>query len=149
MKTTILSLSLLTITFFFVNTNSFAQKKEKDKILVNRIYTVDFTETSSKKPGKPVSDEISFKSDKLNSKFMTTEHKFPAAAYTVSVDSSVSPKTITFQSESKSPDGETLKYDGTITDDAIEGTAEVTSKKGKTTHSYTFSGSQKVKPGKK
>src|ERR1051326_1961689 len=63
MKTKILIFCLL------VSSSLFAQKKEKDKVLVNKTYTVEFTETGAKKP-KPVSDEISFKSNKLNSKFM-------------------------------------------------------------------------------
>lgn len=151
MKTKILLLAALVFAGFtsFAQKKETAPKKEKDKVLVNKIYTVDFTETGTKKPGKPVSDEISFKSDKLNSKFMTTENKFPAAAYTVSVDSSSSPKTITFSSDIKNSDGEELKWDGTITDDAIEGTAVITSKKGKTKAEYSFSGNLKEKPGKK
>lgn len=148
MKTTILSLSVLTIAFFAVRENAFAQKKEKDKFLVNKIYTVDLTETGGKKTPKPESDEITFKNDKLNSKFMSAENKFSAAAYTVTVDSTASPKTITFQSLGKNPDGEELKWDGTVTDDNIEGTA-VISKKGKTKKEYSFTGTLKEKPGKK
>lgn len=156
MKTKIVILAALT----FLSFSSFAQnkeaapkkeatpKKEKDKVLVNKVFTVDFNETSAKKPGKPVSDEISFKGEKLNSKFMTTENKFPASVYTVSVDSSASPKTITFSSEGKNPDGNEIKWDGTVTDDAIEGTAVITTKKGKTIE-YSFSGTMKEKPGKK
>lgn len=131
-----------------VSINLFAQKKEKDKVLANKIYTIELTETGGKKAGKPVSDEISFKGDKLNSKFMASENKFPASAYTVSVDSASNPKTITFQSDSKNPDGEELKLNGTITDDAIEGTA-VVSKKGKTKKEYSFSGDLKAKQQKK
>jgi len=150
MKTKILILAAVV----FAGLNSFAQKKEaapkkeKDKVLVNKVFTVDFTETNAKKAGKPTSDEVSFKGDKLNSKFMTTENKFPASAYTVSVDSSSSTKTITFSSDGKNPDGETIKWDGTITDGAIEGTAVITTKKGKTIE-YSFSGNLKEKPSKK
>ena len=141
MKTKILIFCLL------VSSSLFAQKKEKDKVLVNKTYTVEFTETGAKKP-KPVSDEISFKSNKLNSKFMMTEHHFQASDYTVSVDSTAEPKTITFSSNASNPDKETLKWDGTITDDAIEGTATITTKKGKEIQ-YSFSGNLKEKPGKK
>jgi archaellum component FlaF (FlaF/FlaG flagellin family) len=148
MKTTILSLSVLMIAFFSVNENAFAQKKEKDKVLANKVYTIDLTETGGKKTPKPESDEISFKSDKLNSKYMTTEYKFPAAAYTVTVDSSSAAKEITFSSLGKNQDDEEIKWDGTVTDDAIEGTA-VISKKGKTKKEYSFTGTLKEKPGKK
>jgi hypothetical protein len=147
MKTTILSLSALLVALFADNANMFAQKKEKDKILANKVYAIELTETGGKKAGKPQADEISFKGDKLSSKFMTQEYKFPPSPYTVSVDSSSSPHTITFQSESKSSD-EVLKWDGTITGDAIEGTA-VISKKEKTKKEYSFSGNLKAKGGKK
>ena len=80
---------------------------------------------------------------------MMAENKLPAGPYTVTVDSSASPKTITFQSESKNGDDEVLKWDGTITDEAIEGTAIITNKKGKTVHDYSFTGTLKAKPGKK
>jgi archaellum component FlaF (FlaF/FlaG flagellin family) len=148
MKKLILPSFVVAIAFFAVNTKVFAQKKEKDKVLANKIYTIELTETGGKKHAKPESDEISFKGEKLNSKFMTSEYKIPAAPYTVSVDSSATPKTITFQSESKGQDGEELKWDGTITDEAIEGTA-VISKKGKTKKDYSFTGSLKGKPSKK
>ena len=145
MKTTILTFTLLFATVF--STTVFAQKKEKDKVLANKTYMVDFTETNAKKP-KPISDEISFKGEKLNSKFMSQEQHFPAAAYTVSVDSSSSTKTITFESASKNPAKEEVKWQGEISDDAIEGTATITTKKGKEIQ-YTFSGNLKPKPGKK
>ena len=148
MKKFILPCVVLTIVLLSFITNANAQKKEKDKVLANKVYTIEFTDKGAKKP-KPIADEISFKSEKLNSKFMTTENKLPAGPYTVSVESSASPKTITFQSESKNVDGEELKWDGTITDEAIEGTAVVTNKKGKTVHDYSFTGTLKAKPGKK
>jgi|ERR1051325_2137917 hypothetical protein len=138
---------LLIIALFASSITLFAQKKEKDKVLANKTYTVEFTETGAKKP-KPVSDEISFKSNKLNSKFMMTEHHFQASDYTVSVDSTSDPKTITFSSNAANPDKETLKWDGTITEDAIEGTATITTKKGKEVQ-YSFTGNLKEKPGKK
>lgn len=147
MKTTILSLSVLTAVVFAFSTVTFAQKKEKDKVLAYKTYTVEMTETTAKKAGKIEADEISFKNEKLNSKFMISQNHFPAATYTVSVDSSSGSKDISFQSEGKSPDGEEIKWEGTVTDDAIEGTA-VISKKGKTKKAYSFSGNLKVKPGK-
>lgn len=154
MKTSILSLSVLTIAFF-VSFNSFAQKKEaapkkqKDKVLVNKTFNVNFSETGAKTPAN-VSDEISFKSGKLNSKFMTTQLHFPAGEYTiVSVDSTEKYVEITFSSESQNPEGETVKVDGNVTDDAIEGSAVITSKKGKKVGEYTFSGNEKEKKGAK
>ena len=52
MKTKILILCMLT-----ASSTIFAQKKEKDKVLSNKTYIVDFTETNAKKP-KPVSDDL-------------------------------------------------------------------------------------------
>ena len=125
-----------------------AQKKQKDKVLNNKIYVVEFTETTAKKP-KPVEDEISFKVEKLSSKFINLEKKLPPGPYLVEVDSSASPKAIHFTSESKSQDGEVVKWEGTIVEEAIEGTAVITNKKGKTTAEYSFIGNIKPKPGKK
>ena len=129
------------------STQTFAQKKEKDKVLANKTYTVEITETSAKKP-KTVNDEISFKSEKLNSKFMASEHHFQPGPYVVAVDSTSDPKTISFVSEAKNPDSATIKWEGTSADETIEGTATITTKKGKETQ-YSFTGSLKAKPGKK
>ncbi len=148
MKTKKLFQLLVVFTFFLASANLFGQKKEKDKVLVNKTYTVEITETSAKKP-KVINDEISFKAEKLNSKFMTAENAIPAALYTVSVDSTSDPKAITFQSEGKTADGLVVKWDGTVTGEAIDGTAVITNKKGKTVHEYSFTGTLKAKPGKK
>jgi len=154
MKTSVLSLAALTF-LFFISINSFAQKKEaapkkqKDKVLVNRTYTIGITQTGTKSPKQEI-DEISFKSGKLNSKFMTTQLHFPAGDYTVvSVDSTQKYVEVTFTSETQNPNGETLKWEGTITDDVIEGKMAVTAKKGKTTGEYIFSGNEQVKKGAK
>ena len=151
MKTKILFLSILVL----IVSVSFAQKKEKepkkekDKVLVNKAYSVYFNETGTKKTGKPVEDEIGFKGGKLNSKFITTELHFPAPAYTVTVDSSASPVEISFESSIKNTDEDEIKIEGTVTDGSIEGTAVVTSKKGKIKNQYAFSGDQKEKGPKK
>lgn len=151
MKTKILFLAMLV----FAGLSSFAQKKEaapkkqKDRVLANKTYTVEISETGTKKPTQE-NDEISFKSGKLNSKVMTTKYHFPAGDYSiVSVDSTEKYVEITFSSDSKNPDGETLKWDGNVTDDAIEGKIVITSAKGKTTHEFSFSGNEKEKKGAK
>lgn len=148
MKTTAFYLSILAITFFSVNTGVLAQKKAKDKVLVNKVFIVEMAETTGKKVGKKAADEISFKSEKLNSKFMTKETGFPAALYTVSdVDSSTTPPTITFISEGEL-NGENIKWQGTVTGNDIEGTA-IISKKGKTKKEYAYTGAIKEKKGAK
>ena len=150
MKSAFLSLPLLAAMLFLSTEHTFsqAQKKAKDKVLVNKIYTVEFAETTGKKVGEKYNDEISFKSEKLNSKFMTTTNHFPAASYTVEVDSSSTPHTITFTSESKNTDGEDIKWEGTIAGDEVDGTA-IISKKGKVKREYAYAGILKVKGAKK
>jgi hypothetical protein len=116
--------------------------------LANKTYSVEITANNVKK-AKTEADEISFKMEKLTSKFISLNHKIPAAPYTVEVDSTASPIAITFTSESTNPDGDIVKWEGTITGEDIEGTAFITNKKGKTTHDYSFTGALKGKPGKK
>lgn len=148
MKTTISLFSVLTLVFFLSIGNTFAQKpkKVKDKLLAGKTFTVEITETTGKKVGKTATDEISFKSEKLNSKFMTAENHFPASLYTATVDSTGEVKEITFESVETNQDGEELKWEGTVTDLDIEGTA-VISKKGKTKKEYSFTGTLKEKKG--
>lgn len=151
MKSTLLSLSLLAAALLFTSENSFAQKekKVKDKVLANKVFTVEMAETTGKKVGKKENDEISFKSDKLTSKFMTTTEKFPAAAYiVVEVDTTSKPSTVTFMSEGKDAEGQDIKWEGTISGDDIEGTATV-SKKGKVKREFAYTGALKVKGKKK
>lgn len=151
MKITFLSFAALVFAVFAFDQSSFAQgskKAPKDKVLTGRIYTIEMSETTGKKVGKTKSDEIAFKSEKLNSKFMTSENHFPAALYTVTVDSSSTPPAISFVSEGKNSDGEDIKWEGTITGDDIEGSALIT-KKGKTKKEYSYTGSIKTKGAKK
>lgn len=83
---------VLTFALISSDTALFAQKKVKDKVLVNKVYVVELTETTGKKVGKMVTEELSFKGEKLNSKTMTSVNHFPAAPYVVvSVDSSATP----------------------------------------------------------
>ena len=143
----------LAIIFLFVLSNAAnAQKAAKtppDKLLPRKIFTIELTEKKGKKSGKPESDEISFMSDKFTSKLLK-EDKFMAAPYTATVDSSdAAAKTITFAAEAKNGDDETVKWEGTVTGEEIEGTAVITNKKGKVKKEYTFSGSLKGKKKKK
>ena len=134
--------ALVTLCFVFLSSTSFSQVV-KDKLLEGKIYTVELSIKDAKKP-KPEADELSFKSGKFNSKFMKTENKFTAAAYAVTVDSSSSEKMISFDCESKNPDGEILHWVGTINGEAIEGSATL-SKKEKVKKEYVFSGTLKTK----
>lgn len=147
MKTAVLSLATLTFSLFVFNANVSAQSKTKapkDKILAGKVFTVEMTETTNKKVGKTETDEISFKSEKLNSKFMTGKNHFPATAYTVSVDSSTTPPIFTFKCEGQDADGQDIEWEGTVSGDDIEGTAIIV-KKGKTKMEYAYRGTAKTK----
>lgn len=146
MKNTLLYLFAAAIAFFYADKGLYAQKKVKDKVLVNKVFVVELTETTGKKVGKMVTEELSFKGDKLNSKTMTSVNHFPPALYTVTVDSSSTPPDVTFISEGKNPDGEDVKWEGIVTGDEIEGTA-VISKKGKVKKEYAYTGTLKEKKG--
>lgn len=135
-----------------LTTGTYAQKKKgPDKILGNKIYTIELTAQGGKKASEPESDELSFKGDKLTSKMMQSDFEFEPALYTVTVDSSnmVEGKpTISFESESKNGADEPMKWTGTVTGETIEGTAVWTGKKGKVKKEYTFTGTQKGKKKK-
>lgn len=138
-----LKFTLITCCFIFFSMTSYGQKA-KDKLLDGKIYTVELTVQGGKKAPKPIPDELTFKADKFKSKAMATESKFTPALYTIAVDSSSSEHTISFDCESKNPDGELLHWVGTITGEAIEGKATL-SKKEKVKKEYVFSGSLKTK----
>lgn len=120
--------------------NTFAQKKEK--FLVGKVFSVEFTELGKKKT-TPAKDEILFRADHINSTFMLSENNFTASVYTTTVDSTSKPSVISFQSDSKNKDEDKLKWEGTVTGDAIKGTAVITDKKGKSKKEYEFSGTLK------
>ncbi len=150
MKTTILSLATLVIALFSIHTSSYAQKKEKkpkDQLLGGKTYTVEITETTNKKVGKISKDEISFKSEKFNSKVLTSEIHFPPTPYTASMeaDSTAGTKEITFSCEGTNADGEDVKVNGTISDDSSIAGSVVVSKKGKTKREFDITGGQKIK----
>jgi hypothetical protein len=145
MKTSNLFSIALSILFFSANTALMAQKKVKDKVLASKVFTVELTETTGKKVIKTVTEEISFKSEKLNSKTMTSQNHFPAALYVVEdVDTTSTPHVVTFSSTGTNPDGEEVKWEGTVSGDEIEGSAIIT-KKGKTKKEYAYTGTLKVK----
>lgn len=139
-------LHFIVIVVFYLtsSTNFYAQKEVQDKILTGKTFTIELVAQGGKKEAKPESDEISFKADKFTSKLMKTENEFSSAPYTVSESSGV----ITFEVESKNKSEDVLKWTGTITGEAVEGTAVWTTKKGKTKKEYNFTGSLKEKKKK-
>ncbi len=133
--------TVLILCFLIFSNVSFSQKV-KDKLLEGKIFTAELT-VKGKKP-KPMEDELSFKGGKFNSKTMKTENQFKPADYTVSVDSTSDEKPITFECDSKNGDDEIMHWTGTITGEAIAGTATL-SKKEKVKKEYDFTGTLKTK----
>ena len=117
MKTKLILLS----TFMIISFISFGQKKEKDKILAKKVFNVTFLQ-SGKKDKEKREDKICFLGGNISSPFITGEEKFTQYPYVVTVDSSSAPIiTITFTADGKNTDGDAIKWEGNITDDAIEG----------------------------
>ncbi len=138
--------STVTLCFFTFSNSAYAQKKPPpDKLLANKIYTIELA-GQGKKAGDPEADEISFKAGKFSSKIMKMDEKFAPSAYTAELDTSdAANKVITFESESKNTSEEIMVWSGNITGEDIEGTAVWTNKKGKTKMEYTFTGTLKGK----
>ena len=134
--------TIVSFCFLLFSSASFSQKV-KDKFLEGKTFTTELVVKGAKKP-KPEPDELSFKTGKFNSKMMKTESQYKPADYTVTVDSSSSEKTFTFECDSKNPDDEIMHWTGTISGESIEGTATL-SKKEKVKKEYTFTGTLKSK----
>lgn len=136
------------IALALVSGTAAAQKKEKvpPGPLDKKTYTCDVTEDGKKKP-ETVKDDLKFASGKFSCKMLMSEG-FQATPYEAVFDSSASPITCTFTAEATGEKELVFKWEGTITEDGVEGTA-VLSKKGKTKKSYTFTGTQKGKKPKK
>jgi hypothetical protein len=142
-KTMAFFLMVLTCSAFFAQ----AQKKEKKaKVIDNQNYTVTLTEEASKKPTKPIADELSFKGDKLKSKALNEKYNFGAGSFTATIDSSNAEEPIiTFEAEMRGEtDDDIMNWKGTITGEDIEGTA-TWNKRGKVKKEYSFSGTLKKK----
>ena len=148
-KSFLVLINAIILCFLTVSNSVYAQKKSPpDKLLGGKIYTIELAE-QGKKAGDPEADEITFKTNKFTSKIMKTEGKFIPSAYTVELDTSdVDNKVITFETESKNPSEDLLKWTGTVAGEEIEGTATWTNKKGKVKKEYTFSGTLKGKKKK-
>lgn len=148
-KTLLLGASLMVLSLITTAEKASAQKKSPDKILANKTYTVELVLQGKKGPGDAMADEISFKSDKITCKTMKDEYEVNPTPYTVTVDSAATDGVeISFESEGKNNSDETLKWEGTIKGEAIEGTAVVTNKKGKVKAEITFTGTLKGKKKK-
>lgn len=125
---------------------AFAQsKKVPPGPLDKKTYTCEVTEDGKKKP-ETVKDDLKFATGKFSCKLLL-EEGFKATPYEASTDSTEKPYVTTFTVTAEGEKEMVYTWEGTITEDGIEGTATLT-KKGKTKKSYTYTGTQKGKKTK-
>ena len=143
--------NFLVLTIFlsslFFSKKSSAQSPGIDTLLNNKVYTIELEEDMGKK-NKTYPDELSFKGDKLKSKYLTVEEKFKSGKFTASLDANSTVRKVNFEATTKNEKGETISWVGTVTGDEIEGTGEWTKKDESTRMMYNFTGSLKVKKGR-
>jgi len=145
---TILIAAICLLLFAFCLAQQPAPAKEKDKLLAGKTFKVEYIETGAKKKEKPLSDELSFKANKMTSKLMYSAKKFPASPYTVSVDSTRENGAVEFICESINPDSEALTWEAiTMPNGTLEGTVKKF-KKGRMIKEYIFTGTLKTKTKK-
>ncbi|MCC6251612.1 MAG: hypothetical protein IT238_04030 [Bacteroidia bacterium] len=120
---------------------AFAQKGKKEKLLDGMTFNITLTTESTAKPTKPISDQLTFKGDKIKSKVMSDKYNFKQGTFTATVDSSDAEEiVITFDAVMKGEGAdEILTWHGTVTDEDIEGNA-IWTKKGKTKKSFAIVG---------
>ncbi|MFT4524719.1 MAG: hypothetical protein ACI85F_000866 [Bacteroidia bacterium] len=127
----------------------FAQKRPaKDKLLNKKAFWTTVT-LMAKKKMVFFEDEMTFRSGKMGSRKLQTEQGFIIGDYvvteTLEMDGDL---VIKFQGINKNSKGQSLKWEGTIFGESIEGKAFL-SKKGKVKKEYFFVGELKVRGRKR
>ena len=139
----------VTLFVFLLSVAAFSQTKKNAGPLDGRKYVIVVVQNEKKE----ISDEINFSNGKCKTTYFGKDWAFPAKPYDVTfIDSSnAERKSYQFMWESTNDTDEKIALQGTVDGESIEGTAEVTNKKGKTLKTYTFTGTQKKKkvPGAK
>lgn len=128
-----------------------AQKPVPKGPLDGKTYETSVTKEGKKKPLSDEPDDFKFSAGKFRSSFFGERYKYKQAPYLItSIDSSnAAERVYTWKAESVNDIKETVQWEGTITGDQLEGTAELYDEKGKKMWSYTFTGKLKKKPGQK
>ncbi|GAB4137851.1 MAG: hypothetical protein Fur0041_12690 [Bacteroidia bacterium] len=138
----------------FVLTASFVLAGGDTSSVENKTYKVTMTENKKGKSGKPMQEEITFKSGKFRSKLIKTEMGAEAIPIELTKDSSWVEDNydemiyVEFEGEYTNKLDETVKVVGVIDGYGIEGNVEL-SKKGKVKRHFDFVGTQKEKKSKK
>jgi len=123
---------------------TYAQSKKKSGKLDKKTYVCEVLPDGKKKANI---DELKFVSGTFQSKDMTDDG-FKAAEYETTIDSSGAQRIISFTCTAKDDKEGTYEWTGKVTGDEIEGTGKLTSAKGKTKKSFSFTGSLKGKKTK-
>lgn len=136
----ILFLSLLILLFGF--STGFSQRRPKDRILDKKEFTITLElQESKKKKSEPIEDELSFRSNKAWSSYMQSQANggFLRGDYAVKKEEVLGEHVYVFQIINKNSKGMSLKWEGKVFGEQIEGTATI-SKKGKVKEEYAFTG---------
>ena len=109
---------------------SFGQAKKNAGPLDGKKFIVVLVQDEKKE----IPDEISFAAGKFKDAYFTKDWAFPAKPYNVTYVDSTSDgnKIYSFMYESANDNNEKIAMQGSIDGDNLEGTAEITNKKGKT-----------------
>lgn len=124
------------------------QKRPKDKLLDRTKFVVIMDHNSDKKKKiESFEEELSFRNNRMSTRQMGTpgHGSFLMGEYAISkVEKIMDDAVYHFQAINKSPKGLSLKWEGKVMGNRIEGKATV-SKKGKIREEYNFSGEKKEK----
>lgn len=145
--------SIIVLLFALFAINSFAQRRPKDKILDRKVFVVKMepVEVKKKKGEEPFETELSFRSNKLVSRYMQGPDAggFQAGEYVIyEKEEILDEKRYKFEGINKNVKGMSLKWKGSVFGGQIKGTA-VVSKKGKVKKEYKFKGALKQKRRRK
>jgi len=147
MSNSVRKLSIMVIMLILVQ-STFAQRRPKDKLLDRKVFVVTMEEVSDKKKKEePFEEELSFRTNKMASRQMHSPDRgsFQMGEYTISkVEKLMEDAVYHFQAINRNQKGMSLKWEGKVLGNQIEGKATV-SKKGKIKEEYTFSGALKEK----
>lgn len=126
-----------------------AQRRPKDKILDRKVFvvTMELQVEKERKKEEPFEEQLTFKSNKMTSLLMRRPDNggFQMGEYVVNKKEEVMGENIYhFQAINKNAKAMSLKWEGKVLGDQIEGTA-IVSKKGKIKEEYVFTGELKKK----
>jgi hypothetical protein len=124
--------------FILISLSARGQARVKKPTLNGKTFIIQLINTSGEKKGRKwTDDEISFNGGRLDSKVMSAKEGFPTAKCTLTVDSAAE-NSIHFQGKHQNAGGSEIIWEGIVTGDAIEGTAEWTNIDD--TRSFSFTG---------